>query len=78
MSAARRSSPAVQDEVLLGREVVEDRLLGDVGGARDVGDGHGVEAVLGEERHRRRGDRLARLALLALAQSLGEAAIAAH
>ena len=26
------------DEVLLGREVVEDRLLGDVGGARDLGD----------------------------------------
>ena len=62
---------AVQDEVLLGREVVEDRLLGDVGGARDVGDGHGVEAVLDEQRHRRLRDRLARLALLALAQSLG-------
>ena len=37
----------VEDEVLLGREVVEDRLLGDVGRARDVGDGHGVVAVLG-------------------------------
>ena len=63
--------PAEQDEVLLGREVVEDRLLGDVGGARHVGDGHGVEAVLDEQRHRRLRDRLARLALLALAQSLG-------
>ena len=36
---------AVQDEVLLGGEVVVDRLLGDVGRARDVGDRHGVEAA---------------------------------
>ena len=62
---------AVQDEVLLGGEVVEDRLLGDVGGARDVGDGHRVEAARDEQRHRRLRDRLARLALLALAQSFG-------
>ena len=34
--------PAEQDEVLLGREVVENRLLGDVGGARlGEGQSHG-------------------------------------
>jgi hypothetical protein len=61
----------VEDEVLLGGEVVEDGLLRDVGGAGDVGDRHRVEAVLEEELHRRVGDRRARLALLALAQALG-------
>ena len=62
---------AVQDEVLLGGEVVEDRLLRDVGGAGHVGDGHRVEPARDEQRHRRLRDRLARLALLALAQSFG-------
>ena len=69
---------AVQDEVLLGGEVVEDRLLRDVGGAGDVGDGHGVEPMLDEQRHRGLRDRLARLALLALAQSLGRGRHRAH
>ena len=56
------------DEVLLGREVVEDRLLGDVGGARDLGDGDALEAALGEQPPRGLRDQLARLLLLALAQ----------
>ena len=35
----------VEEELFLRREVVEHRLDGDVGLARDVGDGHGVEAA---------------------------------
>ena len=52
-------------------EVVEDRLLGDVGGRGDLGDGDGVEAALGEQAARGGDDRVARGALLALAQALG-------
>ena len=62
---------AGEGEVLLGREVVEDRLLGDVGGGRDLGDGDGVKAALGEEPAGGGGDRLARGALLALAEAFG-------
>src|SRR6185312_2981521 len=58
-------------EVLFRGEVVEDRLLRHVGGARDVGDRHGVEPTGEEQLHRRLGDRLACLALLAFAQPLG-------
>ena len=39
----------VQDQVLPGREVPEERRLGDLGGGRDLGDGHGVEAPLQEQ-----------------------------
>jgi hypothetical protein len=56
-------------EVLLRREVVEDRLLGDVGGGRDLGDGDAVEAALGEEPAGRGGDGLASGALLACAKA---------
>ncbi len=62
---------AGEGEVLLRGEVVEDRLLRDVGGRRDLGDGDGVEAALGEEPARGGGDRLAGGALLARAQTLG-------
>jgi hypothetical protein len=57
-------------KVLLRREVVEHRLLRDVGGGRYLGDGDGLEAALGEEPAGGGGDRLARSALLALAQAL--------
>ena len=62
---------AGEHEVLLGGEVVEDRLLGDVGGRGDLGDRDGVEAALGEQTARGGDDRVARGALLALAQALG-------
>ena len=51
------------------REVVEDRLLGDVGRARDLGDRHALEPALGEQPARGLGDQLARLLLLALAEA---------
>ena len=59
----------VEEEILLRREVVVDRLLGDAGRCRDLGDGHPVEAALGEEPHRPVGDLLPRVQLLRLAQS---------
>ena len=37
---------ALVDEVLLRREVVEDRLLGDIGGPGDLGDADLLEATL--------------------------------
>jgi hypothetical protein len=39
---------AVEQHLLLGRKVVEDRLARDVGGAGDVVDGHRGEAALAE------------------------------
>src|SRR6476469_9973778 len=57
------------DEILLGREVVEDRLLGHLGGARDLGHRDALEAALAEQATRRLGDEPARLLLLALAQA---------
>jgi len=68
-----RRQPGVagaEDEVLLGGEVVEDRLLGDVGRVRDLLDGHRVEPALAEQAHRRARDRLARATLLALTKPL--------
>ena len=50
------------------REVVEDGLLGDVGCARDLGDGDGFEAPFDEQASRGIGDQLPRSLLLALAQ----------
>ena len=61
-----RLEPPV-DEVFLGREVVVDRLLGDVGLARHLRDGDPVEAALGEQAPRSLGDQLPHLVLLALA-----------
>ena len=61
---------AAVDEILLAREVVEDGRRRDLGRARDVGHGDGVEAARGEELHRRRRDRLTRPLLLPLAQPL--------
>ena len=58
-----------EEEVLLGREVAEDRALGDVGGGGDVRDRRRVVAPLGEEREGGRGDQLARAPLLALPQT---------
>ena len=55
------------NEVFLRREVVEHRLLGDLGLARDLGDGDAFEAPLGEPAARDLGDQLARVLLLALA-----------
>jgi hypothetical protein len=60
-----RLEPVVE-EVFLGREVVEDGLLGDVGLARDLGDGDRVEAPLEKKATGGLGDQLARLLFLAL------------
>jgi hypothetical protein len=56
------------DEVLLGGEVVEHRLLGDLRGPRDLRHGDALEAALAEEAPGGLGDELARLLLLALPQ----------
>ena len=57
------------DEVFLGGEVVEDRRLGDVGFAGDLGDRDLVEAPLHEEVHRGVADQLAGALLLAFPHS---------
>jgi hypothetical protein len=57
---------SVEDEVLLRREVVEDRLLGDLGDPRDLLDSDGLEPAVGEEAPRGFLDCLARPGLLAL------------
>jgi hypothetical protein len=49
--------------------VVEDRLLRDVGGSRDLGDGDGVVAALGEQPAGGGGDGLPSGALLACAEA---------
>jgi hypothetical protein len=59
----------VVEEVLLGREVVEDRLLGHAGFCRDVADGYFLEAARCEEPHRRIGDVLVRGGLLRLSEA---------
>src|SRR3954452_7980847 len=56
------------DEVFLGREVVEDRLDGDVGGTCDLRDRDGLEAAFAEQAACRLGDQLAGLLLLALTE----------
>ena len=58
----------VEDDVLLAREVGEERARRDVGGRGDVGDRHVLEAALVEQRHRALDDLLARALLLALPQ----------
>ncbi len=58
----------VEEEVLLAREVVEDRHRRDVGGFGDLGHGHVVEAPRREQHRRLVGDPLPGLALLELAQ----------
>jgi hypothetical protein len=60
--------PGVED-VLLGGEVVVDRLLGDLCFTRDLDDRDIVEATLGEETTGRLGDQLSRSLLLSLTQS---------
>jgi hypothetical protein len=57
------------EEVLLGGEVVVDRLLGDLGFTRDLRDRGVVEAALGEETTGRLGDQLSSSLLLSLPQS---------
>ena len=65
-STARRAPPiAVEQHLLFGGEVVEDRLTGDAGGAGDLIDGDRVEAVCGEQLGRGLGDRGPGLPLLA-------------
>jgi hypothetical protein len=59
------------EEILLRREVVEDRSLGDVGRCRDLGHRDAVEAALAEEGLRRVGDQPARALLLARAKPGG-------
>ena len=61
---------AIEEHRLLGREVVEYRLLGDLGRGRDLGHGHVVEPMNQEHRGRHIGDPLANLPLLAFAQAL--------
>jgi len=46
----------VEDQVLLAREVIRHGHLRHPGGVGDLGDGHRVEAVGREQRHRGRGD----------------------
>ena len=59
----------VVEEVLFGRKVIEDRLVGDAGRLGDLGDGDVVEASGGEQAHRRIGDLASRTLLLVLAQA---------
>ncbi len=58
-----------EEEVLLGREIVEDGSDRDVGGSSDLGHGYRVETPLREEPKRSNSDSCARLLLLALSQS---------
>ena len=60
----------VEEHRLLGREVVEHRLLGHVACRGDAGDADGVEALGQEQGRRDVGDPLAQATLLALAQTL--------
>ena len=60
---------AVGDQLFLGREVVVDRLLGDLGLARHVADRDMFVAALGEQAGRGVGDEPAGARLLELAQS---------
>ena len=69
------ASDAAEDKRLLGREVGEQRRLGHLRGLGDLVDRHGVEAALGEQPQRHRGDPLPRLLLLAFAQSCHAATI---
>src|SRR5947209_6777949 len=59
----------VEEQVLFGREVVVDRLLGDVRRGCNLGDRHVVEAAFGEQLHGPVGDLLPRAELLRLAQA---------
>src|SRR3954453_11417848 len=60
----------VEVEVLLAREVVEDRLRRDAGRRRHLGDRDVVEALLQEEARGHIRDQLPSLALLALTKSI--------
>ena len=62
----------VEEQVLLGREVVEDGLLRDTCRRGDLGDGNVIEAALHEHSHRGVRDQLPRLELLGLAQTHGD------
>lgn len=66
---------AIEEEVFLAGEVVEHGRLRDVGRGGDIVDGDAVEAAFNEEPGGGVGDELARCALLALAQTLGFAAV---
>jgi len=58
-----------REHLLLGRVVAEEGAAGDVTGRRDLVDRRGIEALGGEQVQRRVLEGLARLGLLALAQS---------
>ena len=60
---------AIGDQLLLGRKVVVDRLLGDVSLARHVADYDIFVPSFGEEPGRGVGDALTRARLLAFTQS---------
>src|ERR1700722_6531023 len=62
---------AISDQLLLGWEVVVDRLLGDLGLARHIADRDTFVAALGEQAGRGVGDEPARARLLKVAQSGG-------
>jgi hypothetical protein len=64
-----RVGRAVHEEVLLAREVVEDRHARDAGLARDLGDGDGFVPALEEQPVRDLQDACARLRAAALAGS---------
>jgi len=59
----------VEEQVLLAREVVEHRHLGDTGGVGDLRDGHRVEAATDEQPGRDVRDQLPGRSLLALSQT---------
>ena len=59
----------VEEEILLRREVIEDRLLRHAGLGGDLGDGNLVEATLDEQAHRHVGDLLPGRELLRLPQA---------
>ena len=60
---------AIGDQLFLGRKVVVDGLLGDLGLARHVSDGNVLIATLGEQAGRGVGDEPPGTRLLALPQS---------
>jgi hypothetical protein len=60
---------ALEHEVLLAREVVEDCLFGDVGHASHFGDADLIEAALEEETVCRLGDRPTGLTLFPLSKA---------
>jgi hypothetical protein len=69
---------AVEEQLLLAREVVEDGDLGDAGSYGDLRDGHLVEPALDEQRCGDVRDALPGLAFLAFAEAAVQVTSVAH